>query len=178
MEKKMVRAPFNLIITHLPGWPNARDAERHLYWLLDDIKIVYSRPSLILAKVENPHEAVARLRRSLPDHTPILRVIPVDAVTYPRVSEVREAVHRLISHCPKGSYAIKIDGHLYNDDGEVMHKIDSIRIIADGIDRPVNLSSPDILVYIKVVPYRRGRLASIYVGKPDGILSIVKEKKR
>jgi len=176
VEKRGLRRPFNLIVTHLPGWPNARDAERQLYWLLDDVDIVYSRPSLILAKVSDPREAVARLRRSLPAHTPILRVIPVDAVTYPRVEEVRRVVHDLLANTGEGTYAIKLDGHLYSKEGELMHKIDSIRIIAEGIERKVNLSNPDILVYIRVVPFRRGRLAAIYVGPKSGILSTVKER--
>jgi len=176
VEKRGLRQPFNLIVTHLPGWPNARDAERQLYWLLDNIEIVYSRPSLILAKVGDPREAVARLRRSLPAHTPILRVIPVDAVTYPRVEEVRRVVHDLLAKTGEGTYAIKLDGHLYSEEGELMHKIDSIKIIAEGVERKVNLSNPDILVYIKVVPFRRGRLAAIYVGPKSGILSTVKER--
>ncbi len=171
-----IRKPFNLIITHLPGWPNAREAEKHLYWLLDDVKIVYGRPGIILALVDDSRKAVERLRRSLPEHTPILRVIPIDAVTYPRVNEVRKMVHTLLSSVGEGSFAIRLDGHLYDENGEIMHKIDSIRIIANDIERQVDLSKPDILVYIKVVPYRRGRLAAIYVGPPKGILSTVKEK--
>lgn len=169
-------APFNLIVTHLPGWPHARDAERHLEWLLDGVEIVHRAPNILLAKVEDPRDAVGRLRRSLPASTPILRVIPVDTVTYPNVSDVRKAVHSLISKQPEGTYAIKLDGHLYGENGELMHKVDSIKIIADGIERPVNLSSPDILVYIKIVRYRRSHLAAIYVGPRNGILSTVKER--
>jgi len=170
------RGPFNLIVTHLPGWPNARDAERQLYWLLRDVEVVYRAPNIILARVPDPRDAVARLRRALPRETPILRVIPVDEVVYPRVDEVREAVHRLLGEAPEGSFAIKLDGHLYGEEGERLHKIDAIRIIAEGLDRPVNLSDPDVLVYIKVVRYRGGYLAAIYVGPPDGILSVVKER--
>ncbi len=169
--------PFNLVITHLPGWPHARDAEKHLYWLLDGVEIVYRAPNIILARVDDAKGSVERLRRSLPASTPILRAIPVDEVTYPRVSDVKEAVHGLIENAPPGSYAIKLDGHLYDDNGELMHKIDSIKVIADGIERPVDLTNPDILVYIKVVKYRRGRLAAIYVGPREGILSTVKERR-
>ena len=172
-----VRGPFNLIVTHLPGWPNARDAERHLYWLLREVEVVHRAPNILLARVPDPRDAVARLRRSLPASTPILRVIPVDDVVYPRVDEVRESVHRLLAEAPEGSFAIKLDGHLYSEEGDRMHKLDAIKIIADGLDRPVNLSSPDVLVYIKVVRYRGGYLAAVYVGPPDGILSVVKERR-
>lgn len=177
MRESWIRdPPFNLIVTHMPGWPNARDAERHLEWLLDDVEIVHRAPNIILAKTHDPRAAVERLRRSLPASTPILRVIPVDTVTYPSVEDVKKAVHKLLEEQPPGSYAIKLDGHLYGADGDLMHKVDSIKIIADGIERPVNLSSPDILVYIKIVKYRRSHLAAIYVGPSSGILSTVKER--
>ncbi len=168
--------PFNLIVTHLPGRPMARDAERHLVWLLPGIRIVYREPNIILASHPDPRDAVARLRRSLPRDTPILRVVPLDEVTGTSVSEVRGAVHRLLARAPEGSYAIRLDGHLEDGEGRRMHKIDAIRIIAEGVERPVNLDNPDVLVYIKVVRFRRGYVAGIYVGPPSGILSVVKER--
>ncbi|MCE4624294.1 MAG: THUMP domain-containing protein [Desulfurococcales archaeon] len=173
-KKKELMAPFNLIVTHLPGYPNKRDAMRQLSWLLDDVEIVDSRPNIILAKVPDPDDAVRRLKRSLPiDSTPILRVIPVHAVTYPKVDSVREVVHRLLREAGPGSFAVRLDGYLYSD-GERLHRVDAAKIIADGVERPVNLSSPDILVYVKVVRFRRSYLAAIYVGPPDGILRVVR----
>jgi len=169
-------APFNLVVTHLPGRPMARDAERQLVWLLPSVRIVSRAPNIILARVPDPRDAVARLRRSLPESTPILRVVPLDEVTGAGVWEVREAVHRLLARAPEGSYAIRIDGHLYDEEGRLMHRIDSIRVIAEGIERPVNLSNPDVLVYVKVVRFRGDYLAGIYVGPPRGILSLVKER--
>ncbi len=169
-------APFNLVVSHLPGRIMAREAEKHLVWLLRDVRIVYRMPNLILARVGDPRDAVTRLRRSLPDSTPILRVVPLDYVTEPVVSKVRRVVHGLLEEAPEGSYAIRLDGHLLDEHGRMMHKIDSIRIIAEGIERPVNLTAPDLLVYIKVVKYRVGYLAGIYVGPPNGILSTVKER--
>ncbi len=173
-RERGVYVPFNLIVTHLPGYPNKRDAIRQLSWLLDDIEIVDSRPNILLAKVPDPDSAVASLRRSLPENTPILRIIPVHAVAYPKVESVRPVVHELLRKQPQGSFAIKLDGHLYDSEGRMMHKVDAITVIADGIDRPVRLKKPDILVYIKVVRYRRSYLAAIYVGKPEGILSASK----
>ncbi|MCE4609380.1 MAG: THUMP domain-containing protein [Desulfurococcales archaeon] len=166
-------APFNLIVSHLPGYDEKREAMKHLRWLLDDVEIVESRPNLLLAKVEDPIDAVERLKRSLPKHTTILRVIPVMEVTYPNVENVRDVIHKLLKG-REGSFAIKLDGHLYDSEGRMMHKVDSITVIADGIDLPVNLSNPDILVYIKIVKYRRNYLAALYVGSPEGILSVKK----
>ena len=174
METRRLMAPFNLIVTHLPGYPNKRDAVRQLGWLLDDVEIVESKPNIILARVPDPDDAVARLRRSLPRDTPILRVIPVHAVTYPLVEDVRKEVHRLLRERGRGSFAIRIDGHLLDSERRRMHKVDSAVVIAEGLDLPVNLSSPDTLVYIKVVKYRRSYLAAIYVGPPEGILSTAK----
>ncbi len=167
-----VMAKFNLIVTHLPGLPNKRDAIRHLTWLLDDVEIVDSRPNILLARVPDPEEAVARLRRSLPRDTPILRVIPVHAITYPRVEHVKRVVDDLLSRAPPGSFAIRIDGHLLDSEGRMMHRTDSAIVLAEGVERPVNLSGPDVLVYIKVVRYRRGYLAAVYVGPPSGILRV------
>ena len=169
-----VMAPFNLVVTHLPGYPNKREAIRHLTWLLDDVEIIDSRPNIILARVPDPDDAVARLRRSLPRGTPILRVIPVHAVTYPKVEEVREVVHRLLRERGRGSFAIRIDGHLLDSEGRQMHKVDAAVVIAEGVGLPVNLSSPDTLVYIKVLRFRRSYVAAIYVGPPSGILSTAK----
>ena len=167
-------APFNLIVTHLPGFPNKRDAIRHLQWLLDDVEIVESRPNILLARVPDPDEAVERLRRSLPSETPILRVIPVHAVTYPRVEKVKTVIDNLLGKAPPGSFAIRIDGHLLDSESRMMHKTDAAVVLAEGVERPVNLSSPDILVYIKIVRYRRSYLAAVYVGPPDRILSVSK----
>jgi tRNA acetyltransferase TAN1 len=169
-----IMTSFNLIVTHLPGYPNKRDAIRQLTWLLDEIEIVDSKPNILLAKVSDPIEAVKRLRRSLPENTPILRVIPVLRVVYPRVEQVRDVVHNLLKEMPPGSFAIKIDGHLYDSEGRMMHKVDSAQVIAEGIERPVNLRSPEILVYIKIVRFKRSYLAAIYVGRPENILSISK----
>ncbi len=179
MERdRSLYAPFNLIVTHLPGFPNKRDAMRHLQWLLDDIEIVESRPNILLVRVSDPGLAVERLRRSLPRDTPILRVVPVHAVTYPRVDEVKNVVDRLLSRAPPGSFAVRIDGHLLDSERKMMHKTDAAIVIADGIERPVNLSNPDILVYVKVVRYRRSYLAAIYVGPPSGILRVAKLREK
>ncbi len=166
-------APFNLIISHLPGYPEKKEAMKHLQWLLDDIEFVESRPNLLLAKVPDPLDAVARLKRSLPEHTPILRIVPVLRVAYPSVEQVRNVVHDMLKD-KNGSFAIRLDGHLYDSEGRMMHKTDSIEVIADGLDLPVNLKNPEILVYIKIVRYRRNYLAAIYVGSPDNILSVQK----
>jgi len=172
-KNRRLLAPFNLIVTHLPGYDEKRQALRQIHWLLDDYEVIDSRPNILLLKVSDPIAAAERLRRSLPAETPILRIIPVIETVYPSVEEVRDTVHRLMEG-REGSFAIKLDGHLYDSEGRMMHKLDAIKVIAEGIENPVNLSSPDTLVYIKIVKYRGRYLAAVYVGKPEGIVSTSK----
>lgn len=167
---------FNLIVTHLPGYYERREALDELRWILDSIDVVERYNNVLLLWVPRPREAVERLRRKLPEGTPVLRVIPVDRVTGLGVSEVREAVHELLSRAGPGSFAVRIDGHLVDEEGRLMHRVDSARVIAEGVERPVNLKSPEVLVYVKVVGRPGRRRAAIYVGPPRGILSLARER--
>jgi tRNA acetyltransferase TAN1 len=166
---------FNLIVTHLPGYYERREALNELRWILDPFSIVDRYHNVLLLWVPRPIEAVERLRRELPDDTPVLRVIPVSRVVQPDVKAVREAVHELIRGAPEGPFAVRIDGHLHGPGG-LLHRVDAARIIAEGIERPVNLKSPSVLVYVKVVGRPGRRRAAVYVGPPRGILSVVRER--
>ncbi|MEM1873780.1 MAG: hypothetical protein QXF57_04250, partial [Acidilobaceae archaeon] len=87
---------FNLIVTHLPGPHNKRRSREILEQLLD-VEILESRPSVLICRVPEPLQAVEVLRRNLPPKSPILRVIPVIAVTRPRLDEVKRAVLEAIA---------------------------------------------------------------------------------
>ena len=173
----MYRSDFNLIVTHLPGY----DSKRAVLHMLrsQGLWIVDSKPNIIIARAAgDPVEAVEKLRNAAYsiEHVPILRIIPIKRVTNPYVDSVRDAVHSEIKRMGEGSFAIRIDGYLYDDNGRLMHRIDSIRFIAEGIDRRVDLDNPDILVYIKVVRVRGRYRAGIYVGDPGKIVSLAKER--
>jgi len=167
---------FTLIVTHVPGYFERREAVSELRSILGVVEVVSRYNNVLLLWHPRPLEAVNILRRSLPKSTPILRVIPVLDVRRPLVTEVREAVHKLLTRAPRGSFAIRIDGYLVDEDGRLMHRLDAVKFIAEGVERPVNLESPDVLVYIKVVGRPAHKAAAIYVGPREGILSIPRER--
>jgi len=148
---------FNLIVTHEPGLDNYRWVRSQLRQLLgNDLIIVDSYQSIILAKVSNPHEAARVLREKLKDSsTPIMRAIPVDYVTDPLIDKVEEIVKELAVKIPKGAkFRITLNGHLYEvREGFLrrLHTLDAIKRLAEYIDRPVDLKNPDYIVFIKVV---------------------------
>lgn len=161
---------FNLIVTHLPG-PHFKRRSREILEQLLDVVIIESRPHIILCRVPDPLKAIEILRKNLTPRSPILRVIPVIAVTRPRLDDVKRIVLEAISKQPEGSFAIRIDGKLYSSTGEPLSKMDAIKAIAEEIDRRVDLKNPDVIVYIKLTRFRGRRWAAIYVGRPEYILS-------
>ena len=57
------------------------------------------------------------------------------------------------------------------------HSLDAIRVIAEKIDRPVSLTHPDYVVYIRSVRlYHRRRVATLTVTTPDKILSLASSR--
>ena len=176
-----MRVSFNLIVTHEPGYENYLLARSQLYDILGSaLRIVDVSQSIILAMVPDPYDAVRILKDKLPSSTTILRIIPVDIVTEPVVDKVAEAVKKLaLERIGKDeSFKIRVDGHLYEDQGEtwrLLHKKDSIEKIAAEIDRKVDLSNPTWLIYIKVLKiWRSLEKAAIVVAKPSDIVSMVK----
>ncbi len=173
----MRKQPFNLIVTHYPGYDNFVVARSQLHEILEDMRVVDSSQSIMLILVKDPYEAIEKIRSSGLKDTPILRVIPVDNVVDVYVDRIAKSVHELLlsKSKPNESFMIKIDGKVYKySNGEItrIHRSEAIDIIAKGIDRPVNLSSPDWLVYIKTVRmYRATELAAVTVCRPNQILS-------
>ncbi|MCE4601604.1 MAG: THUMP domain-containing protein [Desulfurococcales archaeon] len=166
---------FNLIVTHLPGSPAKREAIMELRRLLrDEVDIVATAPNIIFARSRDPDDAISRIRGGIGEDTVILRVIPVYRVVDPNIEAVKSAVDDLLLQADPGSFAVKVDGYLRDVDGSLMHRRDAAVKIAEGVDRPVNLSNPDILVYVKVVKIRGRYSAAIFVGPPSMILSTTK----
>ncbi len=169
---------FNLIVSHSPGWRNARRVITILKSVVKGLRVIDTPQSLVLAKTVDPYEAVENIASSIDlENTPILRVIPVDVNTRPIVSHVREAVAGLASKIPKSStFAVRVEGRLYDDELKPVHKIDAVRVIADVVERPVRLKNPDYLVLVKVVSLSYGqRYAAVMVAPPRYILRRVGE---
>ncbi len=174
----MARRPFNLIVTHEPGYENFLLAKQQVLDILGKVSVVDTAQSIMLLRVEDPYEAVSRLAEELPGSTPILRIVPVDEVVEPTTEKVGEAVEKLAEEkIPRGAtFKIKLDGHLYKDMGGVwrrLHKQEAIEEIARRVDRPVNLSSPQWLIYVKVVRMYGGwEYAAVMVAPPSSIFSM------
>ncbi len=155
-----------------------REAIRQLEGVIEGFKVVGYWQSIIYGLVNEPLEAVEAARKSLPKNTPILRIIPIDDAVKPYIDAVKRSVHRLLSKWPEGAVAVRIDGYIMDESGRIMHRRDAAIAIMEGVERPVNLKNPDVLIYIKVTRLGRGRVAAIYVGPPRGILSVVKEARQ
>ncbi len=173
----MPRDPFNLIITHYPGYDNYIVARQQVTQALPEATIVDTSQSIMLVRVPDPYQAVEVLRSEIRGDTPLLRIIPVDTVTDVYIDRVAPKAREITlrKSKPEESFAIKLDGRLYAREGNEIRRLGSreaIDLIAEGIDRPVNLTSPHWLVYVKVIRlYRVTELASITVARPHQIHS-------
>jgi len=168
---------FNLVIAADPAYPGPRRALRLVKTILGNPVVFDTPKSLILLRVDDPYSAVKLLEKQLGPDDPVLRVTPLDGETPPYVEDAAEAARQILAEKlgedEKPSFAVKIEGHLYSrETGERLHSADAVRIIADGIDLPVNLGSPDLLVLVKVVRLSRSqRYAGIMVAPPSAIYS-------
>jgi len=176
MSKPRLYRLFNLIVAAEPAYPGPQRALRLVKTLLGNPMVFDTPKSLILLRVDDPYAAVQQLEKQLGPDDPVLRAVPLDGETTPYVEDVAEAVKHLVAEKAAGgrpSFAVKIEGHLYSrETGERLHSADAVRIIADGIDLPVNLDNPDLLVLVKVVRVGRAqRYAGIMVAPPASIYS-------
>lgn len=131
---------------------------------------------MMLAYVDDPYKGVEILKEKIRGDTPLLRVIPVDAVTDVYIDRVARKVKEIFdSKVPKGSsFKIEIDGRLFmSKEGEVipLHTREAIEHIASLIDNPVDVRTPAYLIYVKTLRlYRVTKLATITVCQPNQIL--------
>jgi len=172
---------FNLIVIHEPGRENYGWARNQVRGILGEgLTFVSAYQSVILYRVEgDPHEAAARVRGELKGaSTPIIRVIPVDYVRNPVLDEVAEAVKALAERIPGGeTFRITLEGHLFSRRGEGvavrMHTIDAVRELAKYVDRPVDLTNPSWIIYVRVVRFMRvRRKAAISLLKPEEVARV------
>ncbi|WP_158298272.1 THUMP domain-containing protein [Aeropyrum pernix] len=165
----------NLIASFLPYREYKDVAVEDLRYALGEVYIIATRMNVIFARAsyEDPLELRRRLERRLPEDTPVLRVIPVMRIVPAEVEDVKKAVHSLLATQKPGSFAIRLEARLLRE-GREIPRMEAVKIIAEGVNRSVDLGRPDILVLIKPFRLREGRLAAIYVGPPDGVFSSLK----
>lgn len=171
---------FNLIVTHEPGPENYRYVLSILREIVPDMVLVDTGPAVLLFKVRDPYRVVEELSRRKEELNMVYRVIPVDIVTDAYVETVAEEASRLAEEkIPVGkTYRVSLRGRLYWRETRMpAHSLDAIRVIAEKINRPVSLTHPDYVVYIRSLRlYRARRVAAISVVTPDKILSLVSGK--
>ena len=128
---------------------------------------------LVVAKTTlDPFKAIEDLRSLLkkrPEefrHT--LRVIPIEAIVKTELEEIQEACLRLSVKIGKGeSFRVTVEKRYTN-----LSATEIIEAVAEGIDRKVDLQSPDKIVLIEVL----GGLTGVSVITPKDMLSVNKEK--
>lgn len=164
---------FNLIVVHEPGIENYVRARDYVKQVLGDRAIyAYSYQSVVLYRcMDDPHVCAEAIRRgSREAGVPIIKAIPVDSVTRADVASVRESVRRLASRIPQGeTFRVTLKGHLERVEGGRPVELSSdeaVREIAKEVDRPVNLTQPDWIVYVRVVRMGLVRVAAVSLLKP------------
>lgn len=171
---------FNLMITHEPGLENYRFILAKLRSVGLNHVLVDKGPSVILLRVEDPYGFTSRLREIAGEIQVVYRVIPVDSVVDPYVEVVAEKARELAEErIPRDrTYRVTLHGRLYWLETRLpAHTMDAVRIIAEKIDRPVSLTNPDYLVYVRSVKlYHRRRYAAVTVTAPSNILTLKSEK--
>ncbi len=167
---------FNLVVSHLPGLHARRLVREELRAVLgyDRVWFPVQGQSLTLAEYRgDPLEAVELLRKGLPEDTVILKVVPALRVVEPEVEAVKRVVDELLASAPEGSFAVRLQGRLLRG-GRPLGSMEAVRLLAEGVPRPVDLRSPDVLVLVRVVNVRGVRAAAVYVGRPSGVLSLAR----
>lgn len=166
---------FNIILTHEQGLDNYRFIISRLRRTGLDYVVVDKGPSIILLRVGNPYEAVEKLKEYISEIPVVYRVIPIDSIVDPYVEIVAEKSKELaeVKIPIDKTFRITLHGRLYWRETRLpAHTMDAIRVIASGIDRPVSLTKPDYVVYIRSIKlYHRRRYATITVTPPSSILS-------
>ncbi len=173
---------FNLIVVHEPGIDNYRWIRNQIRQVLGPTAVyVWSYQSVILFKVSgDPHEVARELREKLRGSgTPLIKAIPVDAVTNPYIDKVIPVVKELGEKIPEGEpFRITLNGHLYErleGGGYVrLGSLEAIRRMAEFVRRPVNLSNPSWVIYVRVIKYVGDRRkAAISLLKPEELKRVV-----
>lgn len=153
--------------------------------LLGSVYVMAKQRSLLIVKTKiNPYKAISILKENLePTYTNILKVIPVDDISPPYLNQVAEKVWKLARDKIREdeSFRITLQGRLYKllEDGTLkrLRTIDSIRGLAENIDRRVDLENPDKIVYVRVVKIRGEDFATITICTPNDILSTQRMEK-
>ncbi|MDW8011065.1 MAG: THUMP domain-containing protein, partial [Sulfolobales archaeon] len=164
---------FNLIVIHEPGVENYGRVRNYVKSLLGNrIAYAYSYQSVILYKCfEDPHLCAEVLRKELRGSgVPIIKVIPVDAVVRADIESVRSVVRELAGRIPLGeTFRVTLQGHLEKVEEGFSIELSTdraVREVASEVNRPVDLTNPSWIVYVRVVKIGLAKVAAISLLKP------------
>jgi tRNA acetyltransferase TAN1 len=119
-----------------------------------------------------PLEAIRRIREQLQERPEgfknLLRVLPVEATVPTELDKIAETVSRLAEKITEDeSFRVTLEKRRTE-----LRSREVIDVVAEGIDRKVDLEEPDWVVLVEIVGKRTG----VAVVPLDGILSVQKER--
>ncbi len=169
---------FNILVSTSRG--NERNACSELWYLLRELGDRRAEIEatgiigLVIAQTElDPIDALEGLHKKLIE-SPwkfryILKVTPIQRVVSSDVTKVADGVTELSKSIRPGeSFKITVEKrHTSLSSREV------IKIVADRVERRVNLDNPDKIVLIQII----GDLTGISIIRPSDVLSVEREKR-
>jgi|YelNatPaOPRAMG01_1025707.scaffolds.fasta_scaffold59639_2 tRNA(Ser,Leu) C12 N-acetylase TAN1 len=178
-----LRVPdFNLIVVHEPGIENYGRVRNYVKQVLGEkVVYAYSYQSVILYRCfDDPHLCAETIRRNVAGTgIPLIKAIPVDAVVNADVDSVRAAVRSLTAKMqPNETFRITLQGHLYKlEQGYTVRlsSSDAVKEVAKEVDRPVNLTHPDWVIYVRVLRIGLAEVAAVSLLKPDELERVTYE---
>lgn len=168
---------FNVTVACWRGREIKAEVELKSYWD-KNFYVVKKQPSLLVVKhKEDPFEAVRKLKELVdPRYTTLLKAIPYDFSVPADIKEVVKAVEKAAKKIPEGeAYRITLKGPLFefnNDEWIELDKDKAIRMIAEVVNRPVNLDNPQWVVFVKSIPIRGIQMAGVSVHKPEWVFTV------
>jgi tRNA acetyltransferase TAN1 len=173
----MVISDFNLLVSTPRTLEN--DACSEIWFLLNEIgdhEPVAEKTGitgLVAAKTMlDPLTVVKELRKMLKNRPEefryTLRVVPVEVVVSTKLEDIKKASLDLSARIGEDeTFRVTVEKrHTTLSSKEI------VKAVAEGIDRKVDLLTPNKIVLIEVL----GGLTGVSVIEPDDILSVVKEK--
>ncbi|UXD22596.1 hypothetical protein IPA_06560 [Ignicoccus pacificus DSM 13166] len=168
---------FNVTVACWRGKEIKAEAELRSYWD-KEFYVVRRQPSLLIIKHKgDPFEAVKKLKEMVdPRYTTLLKAIPYDYSVPADINEVVKAVEKAAKKIPEGeTFRITLQGPIFElrgDDWVELDREEVIRRVAEVVKRPVNLTQPQWVVYIKSLPLRGIQQAGISVHRPEWIFTV------
>jgi len=168
---------FNIIITTPRNreWYAIEEIESIIYYLKIECKYDFWRSGIsgvVLGYIDYPvREFIGKLKSLLSERPwefrDIKRVIPVDVIVDTDYTEISRVSWRIAENIPKGAtFRINVKKR-YTE----LSSRELIRVVAEGIDRKVDLENPDYIINIEILGPKTG----VALIKPDDILSVEKE---